>query len=284
MTTRAPSRTRTRPAARRAPKPPRPKRARPTPAPKRTAAGPAIDPRLRDRRVEIKRAEGRRRLHRVVAVLVLLGLASGAVAAVFSPLLDVDQVRIVGPGLSPERRAAVQAAAAVDAGSPLLFVDTGGVEARVEDLGWVADARVARHFPGTLTVSVRPRLPVAWAGAADGSIRLVDPSGRVVATSPTAPEGLPELLGADPAAAARVAPDAAAVAGAIPARFRPLVAAVVVADGQAALRLTTGTEVRLGAPVEVTAKVEAADAVLRTLVFRAPIYVDVRVPSAPVTG
>lgn len=278
MAPHAPPRPRSAPTRRPPRRPARPQRA---PRPAR----PAIDPRIRDRRVEVKRAEGRRRLRKLGATLVLLGLATGAVGAAFSPLLDVDRVRVVGPGPDPERSAGVRAAADVDIGSPLLFADLGAIDERVEDLDWVAAARVTRHFPGTITIDVSPRVPVAWTGAPDGSARVLDVHGRVIATSPAPPPGLPQLLGADPdGSRAVVAPVAARVAGAIPADVRAGVAGIVVEHDQALLRLASGTEVRLGAPRGVAAKARAAAAVLASLGSDAPAYIDVRVPSAPVTG
>jgi cell division protein FtsQ len=275
-----------RPAKRR-PAKRRPAKARPptSRAPARVAPRPRIDPRIRDRRVEVKRAEGRRRLRKVGAALVLLGLATAAVGAAFSPLLDIDRVRVVGQHGDAARAAEVRAAADAEVGSPLLFADTGAIEERVEALPWVANARVARHFPGTITVSVSPRTPVAWAAAADGTVRVVDRSGRVVATALTPPPGLLQLLGVDPSSTAdTVAPIAARVAGAVPADIRAGVAGVVVEHDQAVLRLVNGTEVRLGAPRGVPAKARAAAAVLGSLTVGVPSYVDVRVPSAPVTG
>jgi cell division protein FtsQ len=285
MTPHAPPRPRSAPSKPRPPRRRRPTARPPKPRPPARAPRPAIDPRMRDRRVEVKRAEGRRRLRKVGAALVLLGLATAAVGAAFSPLLDIDRVRVVGMHGDAARAAEVRAAADAEAGSPLLFADTGAIEERVEALPWVADASVARHFPGTITVSVSPRDPVAWAAGADGTARVVDRSGRVVATVPTPPAGLPQLLGADPAAPAdTVAPIAARVAGAVPADIRASVVGVVVDHDQAVLRLVFGTEVRLGAPRGVPAKARAAAAVLTSLTLGMPSYVDVRVPSAPVTG
>lgn len=218
-------------------------------------------------------------------MLVLLGLATGALGAAFSPLLDIDRVRVVGLGPDAARAGEVRGAAGADVGSPLLLADTGAIEDRVESLPWVADARVTRHFPGTLTVHVSPRVPVAWSAAADGAVAVVDAHGRVVATALTPPSGLPQLLGAEtPASSKVVAPIAARVAGAVPADIRPAVAGIVVEDDQAVLRLGVGTEVRLGAPRGVAAKARAAAAVLGSLGLGLPSYVDVRVPSAPVTG
>jgi hypothetical protein len=50
------------------------------------------------------------------------------------------------------------------------------------------------------------------------------------------------------------------------------------------LALRDGPEVRLGPPDHVPAKARAAVAVLATITGARPAYVDVRVPTAPVTG
>jgi len=252
-----------------------PVRARPAPTAR-------IDPRIRARRVEVTRAAGRRRLRRILVALGLVVVAAAALGAVVSPLLDVDRVSVVGGG---DRAAEIRAAAAVHRGAPLLLVDTGAVEDRVEGLSWVADARVSRDLPGTLRIAVRLRPPVAYAARPDGHLAVVDPSGTVVALSSAAPGGLPALVTMlpppgpggqiDPRAAARVAAGLGPLAG--------RVARISVDHAQAALLLTDGTEVRLGGLDHVEAKSRAADAVLAAL--PGPVaYVDVRVPSAPVTG
>jgi cell division protein FtsQ len=240
-----------------------------------------IDPRLRDRRVAVLRAQGRHRLRRLGLVVTVLAIAAVAVGVVFSPLLDVDRIAVTG--ITGARVDEVRAATGVERGEPLLLVDTGSVEARVEALPWVAQARAARHFPGSLTVAVTTRVPTAWVLAVDGSVRLVDDRGVVVGTATAAPPSLPQLPSAStpgagpPAAAARVA-------ASLTPTLRANVGIVAVVKGQAVLYLSTGTEIRLGAPRDVTAKARAAEAVLASLSGANPVYVDVRVPSAPVTG
>src|SRR5437879_3611381 len=106
----------------------------------------SIDPRIRERRIEVIREAGRRRLRItliVASTIVVLGLAY---LAVRSPLLDVDHVRV--NGARSESAADILAAARVHLGAPLLFVDTGAVARRVEGLPWVEHASVHRDLPG----------------------------------------------------------------------------------------------------------------------------------------
>lgn len=237
-----------------------------------------MEPRLRDRRIAVVREQGRRRLRRLRVVACVLGFATLGAGAALSPLLDVDHVAV--RGVTGPRVAEIRAATGVSTGEPLLLVDTGAVEASLEELSWVAGARVVRHLPGTLTVSVVERVPVAWVITEAATAELVDERAVVLATAPAAPVGVPQLG----ATKRRDLVVAARVAGDLSVAFRPRVAAVVAVEGEVFLALADGIQVRLGAATALAAKVHAAEAVLASLGDAPAAYVDVRVPSAPVTG
>ena len=209
---------------------------------------------------------------------------TGAVAIVmWSPLLDVDRVAVAGAGA---RAASVRAAAEVEPGAALLLVPTGTVEERVEELPWVAEARATRELPGTLRITVTERPPVGFATRADGTVAIVDATGIVTEVAASAPAGLPELVtrAAPPRPGKVVAPAASArVAGTLgPLAGR--VTRISVDRGEAALTLTDARVVRLGDLTRLDEKARAAAAVLDAPGLPAVAYVDVRVPSAPVTG
>ena len=288
MTTQAPPRPRGPAIGTRRPPPRRAPSARRAKKPHVATPQVAVDPRLRARRVAVVREAGRRRLRRALLVLGFVVVVASAVGAVFSPLLDVDEVTVAGA--TGARAEQVQAAAHIEKGKPLLLLDTASAKARIEALPWVATASVDRELPGTLAITVSERAPVAWVLGTDGSIRLVDATGYEVAVVPTVPTGLPTIGGiaVDPAVTTTF-PVAARVAAELTPTLRPQVAGVVVAHDQAVLILVGGTQVRLGAPHGITAKASAAEAVLAAIASRenngVPVsYIDVRVPSAPVTG
>lgn len=216
----------------------------------------------------------------MLAVVAVLG---GAIAAVFSPILDVDRTVVRGTSRVP--KGAVLRAAGIERGDPILLVDRGDVAAGVEGLPWVATARVIRELPGTLRILVTERRAVGWARAGDRSV-LVSAGGVVLGAVPGTPDGLPRLLGLEDLGrrGTRVRPRAAArVAAGLTDALRARATVVVVGeDGTASLRLADGPEVRLGDPHRITAKARAAEAVL--LVAGPVAYVDVRVPDVPVTG
>jgi cell division protein FtsQ len=243
----------------------------------------AIDPRLRARRVAVRRDAGRRRRRRLLAGLGVVTLAGLAVAAVYSPLLTVNRVEVRGAGPT---RTVVLAATHLSVGAPILFVDAGRAAAAVRRLPGVASAHVERSFPHTVTVTVTLRAPAAWAPAGPAGAVLVDGDGVVISRAPTAPVGLPELAGLTkvPGPGGRVAPLgpaalAAALAPALPGR----VVDVTVGPAGLTVGVTAGPQLRFGDATALTAKARAAGLLLRALVGPAT-YVDVSVPSAPVAG
>jgi cell division protein FtsQ len=261
-----------------------------------------MDPRIRERRIAVTRAEGRRRLRILVAAVAVASAIGIAWLVVQSPLLAVDSVSV--QGTMRETPASVRGAAGVGEGDAMVFVDAGAIVKRVERLPWVAHAKVVRDYPNDLRITVVERLPVAWVrrpsapGAARGSgaAALVDATGRVLGEEAGTPPGLPELVGGFRAGApgTHVRPRGYARAvSQLPDGLRAQVGAVGEEDGQAVLLLVTppggappaAEEVRLGALTEIAAKGAAALAVLDQLTKDESrvTYIDVRVPGAPAT-
>ena len=242
-----------------------------------------IDPRIRERRIEVIREAGRRRLRITLVVassIIVIGLAY---LIIRSPLLDLDHVRVTGA--QHESALDVQAAAKVHLGDPLLFVNTGAVARRVEQLPYVERAVVHRDFPGTLTIAITDYLPTAYVRLPDGRVVLIASNGRAVALSHSTPGVATEIRGVrvPPAVGELISPPAVAdVMHHLPGRLRSLVSAIVVGDSFA-LDLRTGGEVRLGTLDHLRAKGVAALAVLDHLAGQSFTYIDVSAPQAPVS-
>lgn len=250
-----------------------------------TAPNPRVgmDPRVRARRVQVRRAAGRRRLHRLVAVAAVLGVLTAAAGLALSPLLAVHTVTVRGAG---PQQAAVIRAAGIHPGDPMVFVHSGRAAAAVEHLPWVASARVHRSFPNTVTITVTPRTPVAWADTGAGQMVVVDARGVVLARAPTAALPLPQLIGLRHLAApgGRIAPTSpAAAAGALDPTLGPRVTTLMAGPQGLVALVLGGPQLRFGDPASLPAKAHAAAAVLGALV-RPATYIDVSVPSAPVAG
>src|SRR5205807_544626 len=138
--------------------------------------------RIRDRRIAVRRDEGRRRLRLLLAVLTLSAAILLGWAATRSPLLNVDHVRLVGAQHTDLEQ--VLAATGLRRGAAMIDLDESHLAAKVAGLPWVAAARVHRSWPGSVTIAVTERAPVAAVPAAAGGWALVDDTGRVLAVDP----------------------------------------------------------------------------------------------------
>jgi cell division protein FtsQ len=249
-----------------------------------------IDPRIRERRVEVQREAGRRRLRiTLLAVFALVAVGCGYLL-VQSPVLDVDHVRVTGvQQLAPQQ---VIETAGVERGAALLRVDTGAVRGRLEQLPWVERADVDAKLPGTLRITIHERVPVAYVRRDDATVVVLDAAGFAIADLPAPLAGLVEVRGAQrvPPVAGTLAPfGAAGVVQALPAELAGRVAVIQLSGdqlggGDVALALHGGGEVRLCAPVDLEAKGASALAVLQRLGATPFAYLDVCVPQSPVVG
>ena len=242
-----------------------------------------INPRIRERRIEVQRQAGRRRLRVLLVVSSVLSIAGIAFLVVTSPMLDVDRMSVTGT--QHVTAAQVRAATGVNLHDHLLFVDTAAAARRVEQLPWVAHASVHRDLPGTLKIAITEYTPVAYVRAASGVV-LVAANGRVIARAPTPPQRSVEVRGVRqaPGVGAFLAPlDAAGVAQRLPTALAQQVVAVDVSGDGLALVLTSGSQIRLGDSSDLDAKAASAQAVLAHVGAAPFSYIDVSTPNRPVS-
>ncbi len=246
-----------------------------------------IDPRLRARRVAVRRAEGRRRLRVLLSIVGIVVVTVAAWGVTRSPLLDLDHVRIAGEGsaeLSADRIAEIEAAAALEAGTPLFDLDPAEVESAILDLPWVARAEVRRDWPGTVRLTVAEREAVAVLGTTGGGLGLVDAQGVRIGSAPS-DTTLPLLALAASVPLGEVETDAlpgVAVAMAIPEDLRVWIEAVTVdADApggpMVGLDLIGTAEVELGSVDLIDDKLAAVRAILEGAVLTCIEVIDVAV-------
>ncbi len=245
-----------------------------------------MDPRIKRRRIDVRRDEGRKRLHILVGCLAALGAVAAAFGAGRSPLFDVDYADVRGTGQTP--RAEVVEAAGLGGHPAMLDIDTRAVADQVEALPWVLQATARREWPGTVRIDITERRPAAVLPAGAGAWALADRTGRVLRIGPEKPAGLPVIGNLPPPTRAGASVPATAtpslrVAAALPTTVREQVADIAtLATGEVELQLTSpGGVVRLGRPVDLDTKLR----VLATVLARADLarvsVVDVRVPKAP---
>ena len=247
----------------------------------KTASPVVVDPRMRSRRIAVRRDHRKRRFKRLTVALAAVAVLVAAVVATQTPLLDVDRVRIDGVGHTAA--ADVRSAAGISPGDTMVGVDVGRAAAHVEDLPWIAEARVARRWPGTVEIHVTEREPLAMVGVAEGRVALVDEDGRVLEVTGQPPAGLPEITGlrgriAEGGELGRDPRDALAILRAVRERLPGVVASVSI-DMDAAL--ASGGEIRFGSTDDLDDKIVAVETVLADVDTECLELLDVRVPGSP---
>ena len=256
-----------------------------------------MDSKVRERRRSVNLQRGRKRgslILLLVAVFVVLGLFLWLRSS------DVFAVRrVLAPTLAHVSSDQVREAASDARGVSLLRVSTRDVEKKLVALPYVRSAKVYRHFPDALEVTIQEYQPVARVQSADGHLWLVADDGKILAsgdgsggsgagdlilivpaTSFTAKVGsrLPELIaGALPIAGLLEQPDFS--------KTLPAVAKIMVSDdGRTVAILDGGAELRLGDPVELKDKLTVAVQIIEQYLRdgKQLLYADVSVPSRAV--
>jgi cell division protein FtsQ len=244
-----------------------------------------MDPRIRRRRVEVRRSEGRRRLRLLVLALVVAGLTAGGWLVLHSPLLAVARIDV--EGATRTGRASVVSSSGIERGAPMLQVDQAGAGRRIEALPWVSRAEVRRSWPKRVSITVVERHPSAVSRTDSGNWALIDGTGRVLDWLASAPPELLLLEGVGPVPQPGSALEGAAgplrvVAALTPPLASRATAVVAVQGGDVEVKLNPRGTVRLGTPDNLPAKVRAAETVLAQVDVHNLDALDVRLPSSPV--
>ena len=244
-----------------------------------------MDPRIRERRVAVLRDAGRRRLRLVLAGVGVAAVVAVAYGLTRSPVFDVDEVRVLGAARTTP--AEIEKAGGLAHGPQLADVEPAVVAARLARLPWVQEAKVVRHWPGTVEVTLLERTPLATVPAAAGGWAVVDDTGRVLETTP---EPLPGMVQVNAAPAAgpgeHVAPSTLGALGVLdllpPSLIERVNGLTVSEEGLIDVHAQGLPIIHFGPPTAVRAKLVA----LTTLVARTNLKgvkaIDVRVPTAPV--
>jgi hypothetical protein len=156
-----------------------------------------IDPRIRQRRVDVQRAIGRRRIRIAAVIGCIAGLVALSIVSLHLPLAAVRHQRVVG--IHHESEAAVLAAARIRHGEPLIDVRPSAAATGIDGLPWVASASVRRAWFSGIDITVVERKAVAQVPvglSVTGPVDEVDATGRVLKRRASPAPNLPMVLGA----------------------------------------------------------------------------------------
>ncbi len=258
------------------------------------AAG--VDHALVMRRRAMAKAQGRRRLAVLLALVGLLACFLGYRVLRTSSVFAVTSVDVRGGDqvLDLQVQAAVSKAVA---GKSLLQVDASRIGQSLAAMPYVRAVHVDRAFPHTLSVSLEMYRPAVFARVGKTAY-LIASDGRVLGTAAKQPRRVPlvwlprgsTLLIGKSSGDANVRA-ALEVLSSVPPGFRtqvgPIVRLVPSAGMVTAVIGSRNIKLRLGTPDQMSVKLAVAARVMRRIgtAQRASIaYLDVSVPSRPALG
>jgi hypothetical protein len=258
---------------------------------------PGVDPPLRQRWLDTRRAQGRRRLRLAAALAGLVALVAVGFCVLHSPVLRVRHVRVFG--VTEAGLAAVSSRSGLNRERLMVDVDPARLDRSVESIPWVGTVRVVKHWPGTVDITVTHRVAVAEvaisAGRPGDGVALVDRTGRVLVRLRGNPSSLPLLPSLrDPGAAGSWVPgapgspggaqagaaEALTVAAAVPPSIADRVSSIGLVGGQLEVRVGTTVAV-LGTTAGLAEKMTSLRTIIDEVNLTGITQVDLRVPDRP---
>ena len=241
-------------------------------------------PKIRERLEAVEDEQVRRRARKFIALGVLALLALAAFGVTRSPLLDVDEVRVIGATTTGPN--ALRVVAGIEPGAPLLGLDLEAAEARLLALPEVASVSSNRTWDGLVTLEVLERRRVANITTADGTLVVAD-DGMVVSMDEYADPMLPRIAGAMfSTPVGGLVPvelaDGVATAAALPSDIARVTDHIRVGSDTVSLVLVGGGIAEMGDARELDAKFDALRAFLAQVNLGCLESLDVRAPGVPV--
>ena len=219
----------------------------------------SMDPRVRARRIAVRRAKGRKRLIWVAIAAAILVVLVGAIAVLASSLFDVRTIDVQGAVYTDP----TELSSIIDElkGDAILLVDTRQIERQLEGIAWVESARVSTQFPHRVFIDIRERKPIATFEGSDNKFRVIDRDGRVLDIVDGVPIDYMLITGANPDVergqfAGRPFASAAQLAIALPPEVRALTESIGVdaTGGNLTLQLHNDLTVQLGPAADLSGK------------------------------
>lgn len=217
----------------------------------------------------------------LLGLLVVLPLIAAAVWVVgFSSWMTLQKVTVTisqtDAAAGPLSQEQVEATAQLPIGTPLIRVDTGAIEDRIETLPQVQSATVTRAWPTALEISVVRRTPVAAVAVSAGGFDIVDATDVVIVHSDDSMAGVPLIV-----ATGAGAPAAVTVAAGLPDWLREKTESIeATTRNNVRLHLRNGAIVMWGSAEQDDFKAK----VLNTLLEVKALFYDVSAPEVPSTS
>lgn len=217
-----------------------------------------VDRRIAARRRQVAEVQARSSFTRLIWGLVLALTAALTVWLFRSPVLAVSSISV--SGFDAAEIEPILTANGVVLGRPLVTVRPGNVTEALLTDPRIQDAAVILDWPQGVVVEIEPRRAVAWANLG-GHWGQVGVDGVVMTTAPEPADGLPILEvpwdGPDPSPQALGGLEFLGALDALVAQQT-----VVITRGDELWAMLPNVTIRLGRPIDMSAKAVALEAVL----------------------
>lgn len=236
-------------------------------------------------RAEVRRFTRRSRHRRagwIAAGVVAVVLVGSVTVSVFSPLLSLQTISVVGT--SRVDRAAVLTSLDGQIGKPLARIDFDAVKADLSNFPLIESYVTETRPPHTLVIRITEREPIASVKVGS-TFELVDPAGVVIETSKTQPKGVPFVDIRSGTVDGKVYRSTAEVLLSLPTVLRATVKSVTASTADdVTLGLTTGETVVWGSADSSTQKAQLLAGLIKDHKARNPTQAVEYDVSAPDNG
>lgn len=241
-----------------------------------------VHSRILERRREVAEDRAKRSMGRLLRLLAVVVPVAVLAWVAFSPWMSVSAVSVEGAGSAAAYE--ILSRHGVVVGTPMILIDVAEAEASLESDPWVSDASVTLQWPDEVTVFLVEHEPLAWVQTAEGWVRRsVD--GSILPSPATPDSSLPRVvipqMGNVTVTRSRELLGAMEWIDALPQRLRNGV--VVRAEDGELWADMQGHTVRLGRPVEMTAKAMAITSLLAEQI-PAGAEINLVAPTHPAVG
>lgn len=205
-----------------------------------------------------------------------------------SPLYDIDNVNVKNTStsqLSEKEISEVKQITSPLKGDQIYRLKLSQTRKDLNDLSYIKTAEVSKKWPGTINVVIQRRVPVAAIETDKGYV-LLDAEGMIFEKTATPDKSLPLLDGMDKVTYTKIIPNKSfiSILDNVPADMKGQILRISSAKGGYNVVLSDGITIRLGKDSEMKEKMSIAWSIILTKGRKGIGYIDVSVPSIPVSG
>lgn len=221
-----------------------------------------------------------------IASVVIVLMAAGF--AIESPIFDVDNVELQNTSTMPftkEEKVQLEKISNELKTQPLYRVRTNPVVNDLQKLLFVQSVKTSKSWPSTVTIALERRRPIAIVETDKGFV-LVDTNSVVFEKTPSPPKNLPVLEGMEEITMGSPLENEAfmEIISAAPNEIKNQITRIIKNKNVYDVVLSDGINIKIGEPRDLRNKLAIAWSIILAKPRNELGYIDVSVPSLPVSG